>query len=132
MATPTQRSIRRLYRDLLVYARSDTKNLSELRREFRKPLNGDAVSVRVQRGQDRLSFLRITNVKPKQQQSGAGRWVYKDGKRLENVGGTLRDATGKVVSSYDGKNLDPEAVSRHRKGLKRAGFINNAHAKGIF
>ena len=45
----------------------------------------------------------------------AGTWVYKDGERLTNVGGTIRDADGRVVSGYDGKNLDPEAVKRHKQ-----------------
>jgi hypothetical protein len=64
--------------------------------------------------------------------------VYRDGQRLDATAGggaaaTLRDAGGRrVVSSFDGKNLDPESVKRHRQQLKRAGFVDNAHAKGVF
>jgi hypothetical protein len=63
---------------------------------------------------------------------GGGRWVYKDGERLAVEHGTIRDSKGRVVSNWDGNNLDPESVKRHRQQLKRAGFVNNQHAKGIF
>lgn len=36
------------------------------------------------------------------------------------------------ITNWHGKNLDPDAVSRHTHTLKRAGFKNNRHAKGIF
>jgi len=66
--------------------------------------------------------------------------VYKDGQKYKLE---RDDVTGKVtwrgdgggrkaVSNWDGKNLDPEAVQRHRQQLRRAGFENNAHAKGFF
>ena len=72
-----------------------------------------------------MSFLRM--ITPKERASRtAGTWVYKDGERLEHAGGTLRDSNG------DGKNLDPDSVKRHKHQLKRAGFVNNAHAKGYF
>jgi hypothetical protein len=94
----------------------------------------------LKQAEDRLSFLRISSVKPRRKvglaaaaASASGKWVYKDGQRLEDVGGgTLRDDTGRVISSYNGANLDPDSVSRHRKNLKRAGFVNNLHAKGFF
>jgi hypothetical protein len=37
-----------------------------------------------------------------------------------------------VINSFTGYNLDPCMVKRHNAGLKRAGFVNNLHAKGIF
>ena len=61
-----------------------------------------------------------------------GRWIYRNGERLEVSEGTVRDSKGRVVSNWDGKNLDPEQVKRHNHHLKRLGFRNNAHAKGIF
>mmetsp|Transcript_5072 Transcript_5072/g.12843 ORF Transcript_5072/g.12843 Transcript_5072/m.12843 type:complete len:198 (-) Transcript_5072:403-996(-) len=63
---------------------------------------------------------------------GGGRWIYRNGERLEVSEGTVRDSKGRVVSNWDGKNLDPEQVKRHNHHLKRLGFRNNAHAKGIF
>lgn len=109
----------------------------ELRRSFRQPLSeGESVDARLKAADDRLSFLRMVTPKeaagPTTSSSLGGKWVYKDGERLENQGGTLRDANGRVVSNWDGKNLDPESVKRHNYQLKRAGFLNNAHAKGFF
>jgi predicted metalloprotease len=63
------------------------------------------------------------------------RFIYKNGQRFDL--NSLHDATartdkGYTISPYTGSNLDPQSVTRHRQGLKRAGFINNAHAKGMF
>lgn len=104
----------------------------ELRQSFRKPLQeGDSLDQRLKEADDRMSFLRM--ITPKERASGsAGTWVYKDGERLEHAGGTLRDSSGRVVSNWDGRNLDPDSVKRHNHQLKRAGFVNNAHAKGFF
>jgi len=51
-----------------------------------------------------------------------------DGKFVEGRGGK-RD---KAMTNWDGKNMDPDSVSRHYRGLNRAGFVDNNHAKGIF
>lgn len=131
--------VRSLYREFLSLVKQQAASskkrssaLRDVRTKFREPLAADqTVESRLKEAQERLSFLRITTtkVKPRGQ---AGHWVYRDGKRLEDVNGTLRDDKGRVVSSYDGSNLDPEMVSKHYKNLKRAGFVNNLHAKGIF
>jgi hypothetical protein len=130
--------IRKAYRELLAYAANQGQRV-EVRSAFKRPLGeSETVQSRLQLAEDRLSFLRISSVKPRRKVGGtaagsaSGKWVYKDGQRLENVNGTFRDASGRVVSPYDGANLDPESVSRHRKNLKRAGFVNNLHAKGFF
>lgn len=127
---------RTLYRELahlikqMPSSEQQSRALSELRTSFRAPVQG-SIDEAVKKAEQKLSFLRITlpKTKPRGQ---SGRWIYKNGQRLADVNGTLRDAQGKAVSSYDGKNLDPESVSRHRKHLKRLGFVNNAHAKGFF
>lgn len=131
-------AVRKIYRELLHVAKqqkgSAEATLSELRTKFRRPLaEKETVEVRLKEAQDRLSFLKISSVKGKPRgQSKSGRWIYKDGERLENVEGTIRDSKGRVISNWDGKNLDPESVKRHRQQLTRAGFVNNAHAKGLF
>jgi hypothetical protein len=38
----------------------------------------------------------------------------------------------KAVTNWHGGNMDPDSVRRHYAGLKRAGFKNNFHAKGVF
>mmetsp|Transcript_8465 Transcript_8465/g.22906 ORF Transcript_8465/g.22906 Transcript_8465/m.22906 type:complete len:141 (-) Transcript_8465:154-576(-) len=108
------------------------QGMQELRSKFRKPLqDGETIDLRLQEATDRASYLRIMTPKDRKTSSG-GRWIYKDGKRLEASGGKVRDAKGKVISNWDGKNLDPDHVKQHNYQLKRAGFRNNAHAKGFF
>lgn len=112
------------------------RSFQELRSSFRAPLAADEpLEGRLAKADERLSFLRM--ITPKKRSVGeaasGGRWVYKDGKRLEGgAAATARDSNGKVVSNWDGKNLDPDNVKRHGHHLKRLGFRNNAHAKGIF
>lgn len=129
----TAAAVLKVYRELFHVAKQlKSTELLELRTKFRRSIaDGESAESRLKQAQDRLSFLRISSVKVKPR-GESGRWVYRNGERLENVGGTLRDATGHVISPFDGKNLDPESVTRHRKSLKRAGFVNNLHAKGVF
>ncbi len=130
--------IKQTYRQLarLVQRLSDKhkrqESWQELRQGFRIPLEqGESLDSRLQVAEDRLSFLRM--ITPKERPSNqSGKWVYKNGERLENQDGTLRDSNGRVVSNWDGKNLDPDSVRRHNYQLKRAGFVNNSHAKGFF
>lgn len=131
--------VRQKYRDLAKLVKklpdknSFEKGWQELRTIFRKPLQvGETLDTRLQAADDRISFLRIVTPKDTSKTQG-GTWVYKDGKRLEgHSAATTRDSNGKVHTNWDGKNLDPCNVKRHNQQLKRAGFVNNAHAKGIF
>lgn len=133
-----QHYIRQKYKTLarlvsrLENAKTKEHGWKELRTSFRRPLGeGESMDDRMKSADARESFLRV--ITPKERpMNQSGRWIYKDGKRVEGGEGTKRDANGKVVSSFDGKNLDPEAVTRHNQQLKRAGFMNNAHAKGFF
>lgn len=139
--------VRKAYRDLYhilrqMPAKQRPALHGELRTKFRQPLAADeTVQDRLRKATDRAAFLRITTVKTKPRatttttQSGnsGGRWIYKDGKALQSdATGTLRDNKGRVVSNWDGKNMDPCSVKRHRQQLNRAGFVNNSHAKGVF
>jgi hypothetical protein len=129
-------TIHKVYRELarLIKLTPDaTKSQKMLQTDFRKPLGPEgSVEQRLEVAEQKLSFLRMTTVKTRP--SGqSGRWIYKDGEKLQSdAGGTIRDSKGRVVSNYDGANMDPEMVTRHRKSLKRAGFVNNEHAKGVF
>lgn len=143
-ATATQQTVRSTYRILarLVQLQprgAQGKAWSELRTGFRRPLNEtESLEDRVKKANDRISFLRITTPKPRMgpQQSSSAKagttYVYKNGKLVEEGDATRFDANGRVISNWDGKNLDPCMVKRHKAGLRRAGFVNNAHAKGIF
>jgi hypothetical protein len=157
--TATSAMVRTVYRDLLHIVKQQppqshtqrSVHFSELRSSFRRPLtDAETVELRLEQAHKRLSFLRISSVKVKRRGStssqgqgqltlgsgdgGRQRWIYRNGERLEAdlATGTLRTASGRVVSSFDGTNLDPESVSRHKKSLRRAGFVNNTHAKGLF
>jgi len=130
-------SLRQKYREIArLVQRLPEKQLDqswkELRQSFRKPLaEGESIDSRLKAADDRMSFLRMITPKERSASLG-GKWVYKDGELLENQDGTLRDSNGHVISNWDGKNLDPESIKRHNYQLKRAGFVNNAHAKGFF
>jgi hypothetical protein len=105
----------------------------ELRSTFRKPVTaGGSLDERLKAADDRIAFLKMITPKERTAGSGGGRWIYKDGKRVDVSEATLRDANGLVISNWTGKNLDPCNVKRHGQQLKRAGFANNAHAKGFF
>ncbi|KAL7573212.1 hypothetical protein ACA910_018866 [Epithemia clementina (nom. ined.)] len=136
----TAAAVRRVYRELFHMARNmkteegQRKALDELRTSFRDTHSTLTMEERLKKAQDRASFLRITMPQHGKRLRGdsTGTWVYRDGQKLENVNGTLRDDKGRVHTNWDGKNLDPCSVKRHYSGLRRAGFANNLHAKGFF
>lgn len=135
----TQR-VRHAYRSLarLVERLPDSKKQTavrdEMRTGFRAPLGADeTLDSRLKTAGEKIAFLRIiTPAGTNQSSGGGGRWVYKNGKRMEDGDTKTRDGGGKVHSNWDGKNMDPCSVKRHTQQLKRAGFANNLHAKGIF
>jgi hypothetical protein len=136
--------------------------LQEIRNEFRTNLKtNETIYKRYQYGLNRLSFIRMNTIQYKPRgyytyntnQSASSsspterqRFIYKNGQRYElnslkpndnendsdNTSFTLRHDKGYTISPYTGSNLDPQNVTRHRQNLKRAGFINNSHAKGFF
>lgn len=106
-----------------------TGALTQARTQFRAPLNGTSLADKLKEAGEKIAYLRIITPKPKAN-SDSGRWIYKDGKRIQ-AEGTTRGGQ-RVHTNWDGKNLDPCSVKRHKGGLKRAGFVNNLHAKGIF
>jgi hypothetical protein len=120
------------------------KGWAQLRQEFRKCPTEDIAHL-LKKADDKISFLKMITPKADAYEtvsgggdaldvttSTGGRWIYRNGQRLEFSEGTLRDSNGRVVSNWDGKNLDPDSVKRHNHHLKRLGFRNNSHAKGIF
>lgn len=126
------RTLARLIEQLPNQKSSHEKAWKELRQTYRRPLgDSETLEDRLKKAHDRISFLRITTPKSRAEKR-AGVYVYKDGKLVEEGETTKRDANGRVVSNWDGKNMDPCQVKRHNVGLKRAGFVNNLHAKGIF
>ena len=129
-------------------APANTSQLEILRTSFRANASledPDQIRLKVHEAGEKIAYLRI--ITPKKASSaaaathptsgnGKARWVYtKDGVREifgDGTGGTLRKSDGTVISNWNGKNLDPCSVKTHQGQLKRAGFMNNLHAKGIF
>jgi hypothetical protein len=99
-----------------------------IRKEFRAnsgETSRDEIEEMLKKANSSLGFLKIMTPKRSfgEKQSGTTTMVF--GK---NKDGT----TKKAMSNWHGGNLDPDSVKRHYDGLKRAGFRDNAHAKGIF
>eukprot|EP00558_Chaetoceros_sp_UNC1202_P008719 CAMPEP_0197248002 /NCGR_PEP_ID=MMETSP1429-20130617/32612_1 /TAXON_ID=49237 /ORGANISM="Chaetoceros sp., Strain UNC1202" /LENGTH=156 /DNA_ID=CAMNT_0042709063 /DNA_START=34 /DNA_END=504 /DNA_ORIENTATION=+ len=137
------RTITRLVK-LLPSNQKPEKQLTEVRQTFQKNASltdPDEISSLLNKAGEKIAYLRI--VTPKKKISSAAsekgtsttRWIYtkegaveigKDGK------GTLRDGKGRVVSNWSGKNMDPCSIKTHSGQLKRMGFANNLHAKGLF
>lgn len=82
----------------------------------------------------KIAFMRIVTPKDKARdgsQKGSSTYVYKDDGSVDENG--RAKVAGKArVSNWTGSNLDPCSVKRHYAGLKRCGFVDNSHAKGIF
>ena len=111
--------------------------LAELREGYRKnaAVPENEVKLFIEEAGKKIAYLRI--ITPKREwtsgatsEDGTTRWVYSSSGKDEDGKGTVRK-TSQVVSNWDGKNLDPCSVKRHNQQLKRAGFVNNLHAKGL-
>lgn len=138
-------SVIHAYRNLAALIRRLPKDqqpaaLSQLRNGFRKNANvkqANVVSDLLMEAEKKASFLRI--ITPMKQTTannkygGITTYVYKKNGEIveENSRGRNRKS-GNVHTNWDGRNMDPCAVKRHNAGLRRAGFVNNTHAKGIF
>ena len=109
-------------------------SLSQLREGYRS--NADAPEEDVQdlikEAGKKIAFMRITTPKRRRTgQDGTTRWVYQSGGEKQEGTGSTR-VSSKVHTNWDGNNLDPCSVKRHSQHLKRMGFANNLHAKGLF
>mmetsp|Transcript_17876 Transcript_17876/g.25444 ORF Transcript_17876/g.25444 Transcript_17876/m.25444 type:complete len:140 (+) Transcript_17876:69-488(+) len=136
-------SVVHAYRNLATLIRRLPKDqqpaaLSQLRNGFRKNANekqADVVSDLLVEAEKKASFLRI--VTPMKQTTttnngGITTYVYKKNGEIVEENARGRDRKSRVHTNWDGRNMDPCAVKRHNAGLRRAGFVNNTHAKGIF
>jgi hypothetical protein len=131
----TYRTLSRMIK-LLPAKQKPEKQLQEVRQTFRKnyALTDEAdIKTCIQQAGEKIAYLRIITPK-KSSTEGNKRWIYtKDGPvQVAGSGaGTPREG-GRVISNFDGKNLDPCSIKTHNSHLKRMGFQNNLHAKGLF
>lgn len=138
----TYRTLFRLIK-LLPSNQKPQKQLEQVRQSFHKNSSlTDETLIKscFQKAGEKIAYLRIITPKKSSSTSSNGnmRWIYTkdgpiqlDGSGNNNGGGTLRDGR-RVVSNWDGNNLDPCSVKTHNAQLKRMGFVNNLHAKGLF
>jgi DNA-binding transcriptional regulator YhcF (GntR family) len=123
----------RLYREMLQYAKllTETQQKSQIteriKMEFRKnmrEINYQKIEVLLTEAESKLGYLKIITPKRRSSQQGYTKMTFGDA-----GGGT---SGSKAVSNWTGHNMDPDTVKRHYRGLKRAGYKNNSHAKGVF
>lgn len=128
----TYRSLIRLVRRLPEpNKQSAWKELRESYRKHADETSTETVTHLIEEAGKKIAFLRIITPKSRAvAQTGETRWVYKPGG--DKVHGDASARKTQVVSNFDGKNLDPCSVKRHNSHLKRMGFVNNLHAKGLF
>ena len=77
-----------------------------VRRPHRVPAHDDAAAARFPKGRTSI--------------------VYRNGEKVD----AARERDKAKWSNWDGSNMDPDSVARHNRSLRRAGFRDNAHAKG--
>lgn len=147
----TYRSLAKLVRRLPY--KQQTGAWKQLRDGYRKhadETSSEKIADLIQEAGKKIAFLRIVTPKDmwrttsnaavgeeaittqETNQSGVTRWIYRSSGEKDADGKPIMRKSGRVVSSYDGKNLDPCSVNRHNAQLKRMGFANNLHAKGLF
>ena len=131
----TYRTLTRMIK-LLPSKQKPEKQLQELRHTFRKnsALTDEAeIKTCIHQAGEKIAYLRIITPK-KSSTEGNQRWIYtKDGPvQVEGSEAGTGRSGGRVLSNWDGKNLDPCSIKTHNSQLRRMGFQNNLHAKGLF
>ncbi|KAL3797511.1 hypothetical protein HJC23_009875 [Cyclotella cryptica] len=141
----TYRSLAKLVRRMPEKQRSGARN--QLREGYRKNMNEtspETVDRLIEEAGKKIAFLRIVTPKDmwrnaseglndaSTNQKGVTRWVYRSSGEKDADGKATPRKSGQVVSNFTGSNLDPCNVKRHNQQLKRMGFANNLHAKGLF
>ena len=129
----TYRSLAKLVRQLP--EKQQPRAWNELREGYRKNANEtcpEKITQHIEEAGKKIAFLRIVTPKKATNQSGVNPWVYRSSGEKDAEGKATVRKSHRVVSNFDGSNLDPCSVKTHNQQLKRMGFANNLHAKGLF
>lgn len=146
----TYRSLAKLVRRLP--QKQQTGAWKQLREGYRNNANESSpekITHLIQEAGNKIAFLRIVTPKDmwrntsdalentsatssSTNQSGVTRWVYRSSGEKDANGQATKRMPQQVVSNFTGSNLDPCNVKRHSQHLKKLGFANNLHAKGLF
>jgi hypothetical protein len=127
----SRENVLRMYKNMLKLAKSlppekKASAITTIRQEFRSHSqedNNEVVHKLLKKAESSLGYMKIISPHIKAKQSGVTtiRFSSEEGK-----------VTSKAYSNWTGSNMDPDSVKRHYNSLKRAGFQDNSHAKGIF
>jgi len=128
MASSVSRApVLNVYKNLLKLAKSlpaDKReaSLSRIRSEFRANVSADAEQIddMLKKANSSLGYLKIVTPRKQKNQTGVTKIVF----------GEEKEGGRKAMTNWTGSNMDPDQVTRHYAGLKRAGFKGNTHAKG--
>ena len=137
ISIPLRGTILKAYKNLMIQLRTlPTKqrtNISvKVKGDFRKEiksenLNEESFDKLIKKIQSSIAYTKMISPRTHTGQNGHTRLQF----GTESTG-KGSPHTKKAHTNWHGSNMDPDSVSRHFHGLKRAGFSGNAHAKGIF
>lgn len=128
-----QANVISMYRRLLKYAKkvepksSSEKYTQQIRSSFRRAsseISNNEIEEMLKQANSSLGYLKM--ITPRSRSDGTG------GVTRITFGDESSKVGKKAVTNWHGGNLDPDSVRRHKANLKRAGFHNNFHAKGVF
>ena len=136
MSTPNIRNnVLHMYRNLIRLAKNvspkvnSLKTLKMIRDAFRRTENSNLSTNEIEnlltKAQSNVSYLKMITPRTKLH-SDAGEYKIINNCTTNNN----NNSKSRVHSNWTGSNLDPDSVTRHNALLKRAGFMNNSHAKG--
>lgn len=125
-----------MYRRLLRMSQNlpskDKENIiKQIKVEFRKSSDisdPNHIKQLLEKANSTLGYIKMITPRTVSNQTGTFRKVYAN----DSTDNLQTKSAKKAMSNWHGTNIDPDSSARHYKSLKRAGFINNDHAKGIF
>lgn len=106
------------------------ETLSQIKHEFRNHSSEDSdsrVEELLKKANSSLGFLKMITPRSRRSESSTGHTKITFGGDGSNKS---RAGAKNVVSNWTGSNMDPDSVSRHYQGLKRAGFSDNRSVVG--
>ncbi len=148
MSNPIRQNVLSAYRNLLktvrqVPAKKRYEILAQIRTEFRSnssETSAEKIGEMLKKAQSSLGYIKVISPRTRSGQSGTTKIVFgnnsSNGNGDGSDGGSSSDLNkplkNKPISNWTGSNIDPDSLARHNANLRRAGFRDNAHAKGIF
>ena len=137
ISIPLRGTILKAYKNVIIQLRTlptklrtniSTKVKSDFRKEVKtENFNEESFDKLIKKIQSSIAYTKMISPRTHTGQTGHTRMQF--GTESNGKGGSR---IKKAHTNWHGSNMDPDSVSRHFHGLKRAGFSGNAHAKGVF